>query len=346
MAIFILLILTSSLCALSPPKEAPISSKEWSQCLSFCDRHEDQFLSHPSISPQAGLPLPLVRDLKTGITYIHLKGRKAARIGHGFFKIVTKSICLTQHPFVVARCEGNKGLLEEAEIFQRLIGKRGIPRMYSCIHIAENRYDLMLQYFNQGCLKRYREAHPFLSTDFLLALVHDTLSGLQALHDAGFVHRDLHAKNILLSKSATLWSAALVDFGSASPIANKPKIDSFFSPWSFPEELLNVEGSFDIRKTDAFRLATQLYMAFRPDPPSWVSLIKRHELSSLSTSTRQELYQKMRTQFKKEYEEMPETGIRQKLLRLVFLLLHPNPDHRPSLQSVRLRIEILKSQTI
>lgn len=66
--------------------------------------------------------------------------------------------------------------------------------------------------------KQFKE-HPY---DFAVKIVRNVLSGLMALHDAGYIHRDIDPGNIMLTKDEKI---KIIDFGISKKISDLGKKD-------------------------------------------------------------------------------------------------------------------------
>lgn len=73
---------------------------------------------------------------------------------------------------------------------------------------------LVLEYLPAGDLVPFAQVPPARWVDAALAVV----SALAAVHDAGFVHGDLKARNVLFAADGT---PKLIDFGSALPVGHR-----------------------------------------------------------------------------------------------------------------------------
>lgn len=73
---------------------------------------------------------------------------------------------------------------------------------------------LVFEYVDGGSLRELLDQRAPLSLERSLAIAADVLDGLDALHEAGIVHRDVKPGNVLLDRSG---QALLADLGAAKP---------------------------------------------------------------------------------------------------------------------------------
>ena len=95
---------------------------------------------------------------------------------------------------------------------------------------------MVLEYINGETLADRLSREPFLEEDALQRLLDEVLSGLEVMHEAGYVHRDIKPGNLMLR--AEDGSAVVLDFGAARQAVgqrSKP-ITSILTPGYAPIE--------------------------------------------------------------------------------------------------------------
>jgi serine/threonine protein kinase len=143
----------------------------------------------------------------------HLASRSASELylGESFAQgslVVLKIIALQSTASGID--PGYERFVQEFELLKR-IRHPSIVRLYALERTAAHAY-LVMEYFTGGSLRtRLRETLPPRSA---LALARDISIGLEAIHAAGVLHRDLKPGNVMLREDGSL---ALIDFGLARP---------------------------------------------------------------------------------------------------------------------------------
>lgn len=317
------------------PSGAPLSTKEWAQCEGYIKNNYGLLFPEGAIliPENHKLPCSLERDIESKALYINLDGKKGSFIGRGRNKIVTKSILYGSHPKLVARCSGKKStVIAEGEILRALKGSRGIVHFHSLIQRDSTNIDLFIEYCNMGSLLDLKTK---LNDKTLVRVVLDLFIGLKNVHDKGFIHRDIHPKNILVHKEKDSIRAVLADFGLS--FGMQEHFDSRVSVPDItcsPEVLISEYRNIDRRKSEAYSLATVVYRLITGKYPHWSTLIhqeNRHLISQNEKLKTYNLIEKQYLQAKKD-DLKRFKGISKAILRICFSMMHPIPELRASLE--------------
>jgi serine/threonine-protein kinase len=188
----------------------------------------------------------------------------------------------------------------DAEAVQRLLREAKAAASIPSPHVVqvsdfgvsgEGQPFLVMELLDGIDLDRHMTRKGRLSADEAVGIVLDVLAGLSAAHEAGVVHRDLKAANVLLGKDVV----KIVDFGIAKLRADA-KLDTLTrtgmamgTPYSMSPEQAKNAKDVDAR-TDLWAVGVMLYHALSGQPPfdgtSYEDLIVRictEEPPSLAT---------------------------------------------------------------
>jgi len=114
---------------------------------------------------------------------------------------------------------------------------------------------IVMEYESGISLKHWRPRQPALDRTSLLGLVLPLLDGLEVVHQAGFLHRDIKPDNIYMRADG---SPVLIDFGSARRTVVGRDLTSIISPGFAPFEQYHSRGNQG-PWTDLYSLAAVMY---------------------------------------------------------------------------------------
>jgi serine/threonine protein kinase len=134
---------------------------------------------------------------------------------------------------------------------------------------------LVMEYLHGEGLDRRLSREPPLPVRELMRLLAEVLLGLEAVHAAGVVHRDVKPENILLTQEADQMVPKLVDFGISreAPGEAAPRTTPLGgfgtvmgTPWYMSPEQASGRMPVD-RRSDMFSVGVILYEALTGVPP-------------------------------------------------------------------------------
>ncbi|GES80191.1 kinase-like domain-containing protein [Rhizophagus clarus] len=133
-----------------------------------------------------------------------------------------------------------------------------------------NKYAIVLEFANQGNLREYLEIHfNDLQWDDKIRMVLDIVCGLKCLHFNEIIHRDLHAKNILVNNHILM----IADFGTskqlseATSTSTNSKADEIgLIEYMEPQRFKNIKYK-KTKKSDIYSLGVLLWEISSGRPP-------------------------------------------------------------------------------
>jgi serine/threonine protein kinase len=228
--------------------------------------------------PESRFGRELQYDPETKFFFIHLGTKEIPPLGIGKKKVVSKSILYnSESPKIVARGCSSSPSDHELEAMHALNNLYGvIPSIAEMTHIDpttnEKIFTIVTPLYNKGSLQSVLEKTVF---DFeeKLAIAFDLSAGLAAIHEKGFVHRDLGARNyfVNIDKETRRIDAVVADLGRTIPLKKAKHVPvqgnkSHTSPEGFFKN--KMEGKM-YQKSDAFALGTVLYALYFGEKAPW-----------------------------------------------------------------------------
>ena len=151
--------------------------------------------------------------------------------------------------------DGLKRFIREA----RTIAKFDHPNVVKVLNVfEENGTAYMVMAYERGKdLKDYLKSNKTLDEDQLLEIIVPILEGLELVHEAGFIHRDIKPGNIMIRQDG---SPVLIDFGSAHDTKKSTKqVTTLVSPGFTPHEQYTGQADAQGPWTDIYSLGATLY---------------------------------------------------------------------------------------
>lgn len=208
-----------------------------------------------------------------GITYLALDvnlDRLVAIKEYMPGQMAARATDLTIQPLSAEHAEDFKwGLtrfVEEARVLTKF-EHRNLVRVVNVFELHGSAY--MVMNYEQGeSLQQVLKREKTLPEKRLLQILLPLMSGLELIHDRGFVHRDIKPGNIFLRQDG---SPVLLDFGSARQTrghADPQTLTTLVSPGYAPIEQYISKSDRQGPWTDIYGLAATVYRAVAGIPPS------------------------------------------------------------------------------
>ncbi|NKB35704.1 MAG: SUMF1/EgtB/PvdO family nonheme iron enzyme [Gammaproteobacteria bacterium] len=151
--------------------------------------------------------------------------------------------------------DGLKRFIREA----RTIAKFDHPNVVKVLNVfEENGTAYMVMAYERGKdLKEFLKTNKTLGEDQLLEIIVPILEGLELVHEAGFIHRDIKPGNIMIREDG---NPVLIDFGSAHDTKKTTKqVTTLVSPGFTPHEQYTGQAEAQGPWTDIYSLGATLY---------------------------------------------------------------------------------------
>jgi len=159
---------------------------------------------------------------------------------------------------------GRKCFIDESRVLARF-HHPNIVRVLRFFEANSTAY-MVMEYQEGENLNDYLKAKGTLSEEELLNIVLPLLDGLEEIHTAGLLHRDIKPNNIYIRHDNT---PVLLDFGSARyAIGQKSRsVTSIVTPSYAPLEQYDSEVTEQGPWTDIYALGAVMYLAIKGEPP-------------------------------------------------------------------------------
>ncbi len=123
---------------------------------------------------------------------------------------------------------------------------------------------IVMEYEVGQRLKRWVPHQAPLTREALLSIVHPLLDGLDAVHQTGFLHRDIKPDNIYVRADGT---PVLLDFGAARRVSSDSAMTNIISPGFAPFEQYHSQGKQGAW-TDIYSLGAVMYWMTTGEKPT------------------------------------------------------------------------------
>lgn len=319
------------------------------------------------IFPQSKYGRLLQYDPQSKKFFIHLETHGVKPIGFGKSKIVTKTILYhSEHPEVMAHGVTAKDITKESNAMRDLAG---VPCLLQAEALLSHRNLKSKKKYMATVTKIFRPGslQSFLDSSFStltlvekITIASNLVTGLAGMHEHGYVHRDLGAKNHFINivyskKKKRTVSAVIADFGRTIPA-----VDAAHLPVQGNAYYLSPEGFFrskmhgnDYYASDVFAVGCVLWQVRFGKHPAWSfprffkkeswSLKKRyHAHLSLLNKTRAPYIAYLQHKTKEKIAFTP----KDRFLALILQMTHPKAKLRGTASSLKEEFDKLLSDVL
>lgn len=297
---------------------------------------------------ETGLSHTIEYDRRTKKYFIVLQGN-GVYIDRGMKKTVAKALCYQKNgSLVVARAEQTLEMDQELAITKRFGGKPGLFKTLGICHHknSDKQYHTIYsELYQPGSLQAIFKNDYKLTVNEKIGIAEDIAKGLNTLHKAGVVHRDLGIKNYLINitkgkPGKRHIEACIADFGraqKASKVLPDPRVQgntTYMAPEGHFYEKLTKKS---YPKLDVFALGCVFYRLVYDKKAEWQTTnyvmqdprpvfirYKEHKARVIAATAQR------RAELAKQKNRTPVAEFEYLVLRM----LHTNPDKRPTAKQV------------
>jgi hypothetical protein len=303
-------------------------------------------------------------DPSTKRFFIHLGTHGIPAIGVGRKKVVTKTILYSRtRPVIMARGLTICDISDEMHAMRVLKNRPGLLNAEALLthtdpHSHKRLMAIVTKIFTPGCLHNALHTTHFTLKE-KLKIASDITKGLSSMHERGYVHRDLGARNHFINISGTVpdqrtITCVIADMGRALPVrkaAGQPAQGN----WAY----LPPEGFFykkmkatDYYASDLFTVGCVLWTVYFEKMPAWTKArsygdrskpvkerYKQHIL--LIRSARKPIQKKLHHKSRKNAS----LSLKERFEQIVLQMTDPDPHKRGTAQQHAAQFAALYAQT-
>ncbi len=282
------------------------------------------------------LPREIERDPATGNIFILLDMKGSNFLGAGKFKKVCKAIFYNrQMPQIVALAISTRPIKNEIKAMKALQGLDGVLSAISFLY-GDNRWGIVTPIYSPGGLNELIEADFDFSFKEKVKIAQDILTGVANIHEHGYVHLDLGARNYLVNIKdrghGRTVSAVVSDFGFSRPYKGitNTRVQgncTYLAPEGFYREKMHGE---DYVRSDVYAVGCVLWKLYFEEGNPWgEKCLFKSTNGSLDSRYKEHvrLLEKYTDPVRKEIKKIANTPKGQ-FLSIVLKLLQFNPKKR------------------
>ncbi|MBS0634465.1 MAG: protein kinase [Verrucomicrobia bacterium] len=204
------------------------------------------------------------------------------------------------------------------------------------------------------------ESRKKISFDDMIKVLEDVGTTLLKMHEDGFVHRDVKAKNILYRKVNGKVEAKLIDFGHTySPDEDsydclRKRIKGYGTlRYTAPDLLEDPEMDGDplllAQAEDAYALGQCIFEVFFQESTPWGSIayraLKKKKNADENRATAIKMQKELAEDLANQAARPPKTAVKE-LIRITSRLLEPNPKKRMRMKEFMRALSDLKTASV